>query len=303
MMNGCPRAPPPGLRPASADVPMKVVLFCGGRGLRLREHSEVIPKPMVQIGYRPILWHVMRYYAHFGFRDFILCLGYRADAIKDYFLHYSEAVSNDFVLSEGGRRIELLGSDIEDWRITFADTGLDTTIGERLRRVRHLLEGEDMFLANYGDTLTDAPLDRLVERFRGSDAVASFLAIPPSNYPFRVLRTGDDDRVRVLLPAGEADLWINGGYFMLRREIFEVLQPGDELVEAPFARLIATGRLDAERYAGFWAPVDTLRDLEQLEALAAWGSAPWTPWIRSDQSLPDRCPPTSSRSGAPRWAR
>src|SRR5512147_1883239 len=107
--------------------PMKVVLFCGGRGLRLREHSEVIPKPMVQIGYRPILWHVMRYYAHYGHRDFILCLGYRADAIKDYFLHYSEAVSNDFVLSEGGRRIELLGSDIEDWRITFADTGLDTT--------------------------------------------------------------------------------------------------------------------------------------------------------------------------------
>jgi glucose-1-phosphate cytidylyltransferase len=145
---------------------MKVVLFCGGRGLRLREHSEAIPKPMVPIGYRPILWHVMRYYAHYGHRDFILCLGYRADAIKDYFLHYSEAVSNDFVLSDGGRRIELLGSDIADWRITFADTGLDTTIGERLRRVRHLLEGEAMFLANYGDTLTDAPLDQLVERFR-----------------------------------------------------------------------------------------------------------------------------------------
>ena len=115
---------------------MKVVLFCGGRGLRLREHSEAIPKPMVRIGYRPILWHVMRYYAHFGHRDFILCLGYRADAIKDYFLHYDEAVSNDFVLSDGGRRVELLGSDIADWRITFADTGLDTTIGERLRRVR-----------------------------------------------------------------------------------------------------------------------------------------------------------------------
>ena len=120
---------------------MKVVLFCGGRGLRLREHSEAVPKPMVQIGYRPILWHVMRYYAHYGYRDFILCLGYRGDAIKDYFLHYDEAVSNDFVLTEGGRRVELLGSDIADWRITFADTGLDTAIGERLRRVRHLLDG------------------------------------------------------------------------------------------------------------------------------------------------------------------
>ena len=162
---------------------MKVVLFCGGRGLRLREHSEAIPKPMVPIGYRPILWHVMRYYAHFGHRDFILCLGYRADAIKDYFLHYDEAVSNDFVLSDGGRRVELLGSDIADWRITFADTGLDTTIGERLRRVRHLLEGEEMFLANYGDTLTDAPLDRLVETFRADTATALVPGRPAVGLP------------------------------------------------------------------------------------------------------------------------
>ena len=231
---------------------MKVVLFCGGRGLRLREHSEAIPKPMVQIGYRPILWHVMRYYAHYGHRDFILCLGYRADAIKDYFLRYSEAVSNDFVLSEGGRRIELLGSDIEDWRITFADTGLDTTIGERLRRVRHLLEGEEMFLANYGDTLTDAPLDRLVERFLAETATGALLSVRPSGYPFRVVRIGENDRVeritagctgrpldqRRLLHAPPRDL--------------HVLEPGDELVEAPFARLIAAGRLGTERYEGFW---------------------------------------------------
>ena len=167
---------------------MKVVLFCGGRGLRLRELSEAIPKPMVQIGYRPILWHVMRYYAHYGHRDFILCLGYRADAIKDYFLHYDEAVSNDFVLSDGGRRVELLGSDLADWRITFADTGLDTTIGERLRRVRHLLEGEEVFLANYGDTLTDAPLDSLVEAFQADTATAGLLAVRPSlSYSFHVV--------------------------------------------------------------------------------------------------------------------
>ena len=267
---------------------MKVVLFCGGRGLRLREYSEAIPKPMVQIGYRPILWHVMRYYAHFGYRDFILCLGYGADMIKDYFLHYSEAVSNDFVLSGGGRQIELLGSDIEDWRITFADTGLDTTVGERLRRVRHLLAGEEIFLANYSDTLTDAPLDSLVESFRASDAVASFLAIRPAAYPFRVLRSGEDDRVEALLRPGDADIWINGGYFMLRREIFDALQPGDELVEGPFARLIDAGHLDSVRYEGFWGPLDTLRDLQELEALAAGGRAPWAVWKRSD--LGDRSP-------------
>ena len=262
---------------------MKVVLFCGGRGLRLREHSEAIPKPMVQIGYRPILWHVMRYYAHYGHRDFILCLGYRADAIKDYFLHYDEAVSNDFVLSEGGRRVELLGSDIADWRITFADTGLDTTIGERLRRVRHLLEGEEIFLANYGDTLTDAPLDELVETFRADTATAaSFLAVRPSVYPIRIVDADAASRVTRLLHPADADIWINGGYFILRDEIFSVLEPGDELVEQPFARLVEQGRLRATKYEGFWGPLDTLRDLEHLQSLAVAKRAPWMAWERSD---------------------
>ena len=260
---------------------MKVVLFCGGRGLRLREHSEAIPKPMVPIGYRPILWHVMRYYAHFGHRDFILCLGYRGDAIKDYFLHYDEAVSNDFVLSDGGRQIELLTSDIADWRITFADTGLDTTIGERLRRVRHLLAGEDIFLANYGDTLTDAPLDQLIEDFRASDAVASFLAVRPADYPFRVVRTSAPDRVAALLRPDDADLWINGGYFAFRTEIFDYMREGEELVEEPFRRLIEAHQLVAYRYDGFWAPMDTLKDKHSLEALEAAGRPPWAVWQRN----------------------
>jgi glucose-1-phosphate cytidylyltransferase len=258
---------------------MKVVLFCGGRGIRLREHSEALPKPMVRIGYRPILWHIMRYYAHYGHRDFILCLGYRADAIKDYFLNYSEAVSNDFVLSDGGRRIELLGSDIADWRITFADTGLDTTVGERLRRVRHLVEGEEMFLANYGDIVTDAPLDRLIEEFRAGDAVAQFLAVRPSGYPFRVLRTSGN-HVAALLKPGDADLWINGGYFCLRPEAIDYIEPGDDIVERPFKAIAEIGRLSAIRYGGFWGPLDTLRDLEQLESLAATGTAPWAVWQR-----------------------
>ena len=119
---------------------MKVVLFCGGLGLRIRD-AEDIPKPMVQIGYRPILWHVMRYYAHFGHKDFILCLGYRADVVKNYFLNYSECVSNDFVLSGGGKNLELFNSDIHDWRITFADTGINANIGQRLKAVEKHLEG------------------------------------------------------------------------------------------------------------------------------------------------------------------
>jgi glucose-1-phosphate cytidylyltransferase len=264
---------------------MKVVLFCGGLGIRLREHSEAIPKPMVRIGYRPILWHVMRYYAHFGHRDFILCLGYRGDAIKDYFLHYDEALSNDFVLTEGGRTVELLGSDIQDWRITFADTGLHATIGERLLAVRRHLEGEEMFLANYGDTLTDAPLDGMIERFRAGDAVASFISVRPVAYPFRIVESDESGAIRRLRAPADADLWINGGYFLIRSEIFDHVRPGEELVDEPFARLIAAGRLWSTPYSGFWAPMDTLRDVEGLESLARSGRPPWAVWL-ADREMP-----------------
>jgi glucose-1-phosphate cytidylyltransferase len=262
---------------------MKVVLFCGGRGLRLREHSEAIPKPMVPIGYRPILWHVMRYYAHYGHRDFILCLGYRADAIKEYFLRYSEAVSNDFVLSDGGRRVELLGSDIEDWRITFADTGLDTTIGERLRRVRHLLAGEEIFLANYGDVVTDAPLDRLVERFRADRATAALLSVRPS-YSFHVVSADPDGRVTALRDVATADLRINGGGYLFRGEILDRLDSGEDLMDAPFAGLAAEGRLAAYPYDGFWVSLDTLKDLEVLQRLEDQGRAPWAVWRNGSRS-------------------
>ncbi len=158
---------------------MKVVLFCGGQGLRMREFSGSVPKPMATIGSRPVLWHVMRYYAHFGHRDFVLCLGYRGDVIKDYFLHYDETVSNDFVLADGGKSIELLNADIQDWRIAFVDTGPDASVGQRLLAVKSQLVDEPMFLANYADGLTDAPLGDLVEDFSRRGKVAGFgLAIP-----------------------------------------------------------------------------------------------------------------------------
>lgn len=135
---------------------MKVVIFCGGFGLRMRSGVDSAPKPMMTIGDRPVLWHVMRYYAHFGHTEFILALGFGGSAVKEYFLRYEETVSNDFVMTKGGQRIELLDSDISEWKITFVDTGIDTSIGERLRRVRPYLEDDDVFLANYGDVLTDA---------------------------------------------------------------------------------------------------------------------------------------------------
>ena len=158
---------------------MKVVLFCGGFGMRMREYSEAVPKPMVPIGYRPILWHVMKYYAHYGHKDFILCLGYKADVIKNFFRNYDECVSNDFVLSGGGKKLELLSSDIEDWRIAFIDTGLSSNIGMRLKAVEKHLCDEEIFLANYTDGLCDVNLNELAETFRKSNRVACFVSVKP----------------------------------------------------------------------------------------------------------------------------
>lgn len=256
---------------------MKVVLFCGGQGLRLREHSETIPKPMVVVGHRPILWHVMRYYAHYGHKEFILCLGYKSDVIKNYFLDYREALSNDFVLSGGGSDIELLQRDIADWRITFVDTGLSANVGQRLRAVRKHV-GDEPFLANYGDVLTDAPLDTRIERFLASDLTGSLLCVRPTSYSFHLVRLGQANMVAGIDHVGSADLWINGGYFIFRPELFDHLGPGEELIEEPFARLIAAGKLKGDPYEGYWAPMDTLKDVQALQTAYESGHAPWAVW-------------------------
>jgi glucose-1-phosphate cytidylyltransferase len=261
---------------------VKVVLFCGGLGLRLRDHSERIPKPMVRIGYRPILWHVMKYYAHHDHKDFVLCLGYKADVIKQYFLHYDEALSNDFVLDGNGgngNRVELLSSDIHDWRITFADTGLQANIGQRLKAAERFVADENVFLANYGDVLTDAPLTDLVDDFIHRDKVAAFLSVKPT-YTFHVVSTKDDGVVERIDDVTVADIWINGGYMILRREIFDYIGEGEDLVQEPFQRLIKQDLLLTYRYEGFWAPMDTLKDLQHLESLYESGRPGWAVWQR-----------------------
>lgn len=259
---------------------MKVVLFCGGLGMRIREAGENIPKPMVSIGYRPILWHVMKYYAHFGFRDFILCLGYRADVIKQYFLNYDECVSNDFVLADGGRKVDLLNSDIHDWRITFADTGIKSNVGERLKAVEKYLDGEDIFLANYSDGLTDLPLLEQIEHFRKHDAVGSFLCVRP-NLSYHLVKMRDGGIVSSIEDMNHSDTHINGGYFIFRKEIFQYLHSGEELVHEPFRRLIAENRLLAYPYNGFWASMDTFKDRQRFEDLYASGNAPWEVWKKN----------------------
>jgi glucose-1-phosphate cytidylyltransferase len=256
---------------------MKVVLFCGGLGTRLREHSDTIPKPLVNIGVRPIIWHLMRYYAHFGHKEFILCLGYRGDMIREYFLNYNECLSNDFVLSDGGRTVQPLRSDIADWRITFVDTGLHANIGQRLSKVRSFLGDDEEFLANYSDGLSNLPLDDHLTRFRAKKSIASFMATRTSQ-SFHCVQADGQGNVQSIGRISDTEFWINGGFFCFRREIFDNIEPGDELVEQPFQRLIQQGRLSVNQYPGFWQSMDTLRDKIILDRMEGQGNCPWMVW-------------------------
>jgi glucose-1-phosphate cytidylyltransferase len=262
---------------------MKVVLFCGGAGMRIRGYADDVPKPMVQIGTRPILWHLMKYYAHYGHKDFILCLGYKGNSIKEYFLNYDESASNDFVWSQGGKKIDLLNRDMVDWTITFVETGANSSIGERLRLVEPHLHGEEMFLANYGDGLSDVPLPNMVETFRQSKAVASLLLVQPTA-SFDIVTSAPNGAVTKICGLANSDIWINGGFFVLRNEIFRYMSTGEELVREPFQRLIEREELLAYKYSGFWQCMDTFKDKQRLEELNQ-GPAPWKVWNRVTEML------------------
>ena len=236
---------------------MKVVLFCGGLGLRLRGVAGVVPKPMVEVGGRPLLWQIMKYYAHFGHREFLLCVGHQADMIKRHFGRGAFAA--------------------EGWSVDFVDTPIDASIGERFSAVRDLID-DDVFLANYGDTVTDVPLPALIEAHRASGNTASLLAVPP-NYTFNVVTTNGSSLVSSFDDIGESGIRINGGYFVFKREVFDYLEPGQDLPEM-FGRLIAAGELVSYPYDGFWAPMDTLKDKEALEALVSSGGSVWQVWER-----------------------
>lgn len=268
---------------------MKVVLFCGGLGMRIRPLSphgqggaasahEDLPKPMVHIGtQRPLIWHVMKYYAHFGHKDFILCLGYRSEVIKDYFLHYDECVTNDFVLSDGGAKVELVQNDIQDWRIRFVDTGLFSNVGERLAAVRAYLEDDEEFIVNYSDGLTDLPHDEYHQKFRESGKTAAFVCVRPP-HTSHVVYADDDGRVTSIAPFHSANVRINGGYFIFRRELFDYMRPGEELVQEPFQRLIKQDKLFAYKYDGFWTCIDTFKEKQELDERYARGDTPWQVW-------------------------
>jgi glucose-1-phosphate cytidylyltransferase len=236
---------------------MKVVIFCGGRGMRLETggSSQRLPKPMASIGGRPLLWHIMSYYAHFGHQRFVLCLGHRGAAIRDYFGE-SEFARNG-------------------WEIEFLDTGLDASIGERFAAARDSID-EDVFLTSYGDTLTDADLPTLIRTREESGRLGSLLAVPP-NYTFNVVASDEEDVVTGFHDVADSTLWINGGFFVFDRRVFDYVHDRDDMPQI-LARLIADRQLLAIKYNGFWSPMDTLKDLERLEGLVRDGRSAWQVW-------------------------
>lgn len=255
---------------------MKVVLFCGGLGTRLRDYAETTPKPLAPLGDRPILWHLMKYYAHFGHKEFILCLGFKASMIKEYFLKYDECVSNDFVLSNG-KEVQLLKSDIQDWKITFVNTGMHSNIGQRLMAVKSFVDKDEQFLANYSDCLTDLDLNQYIDDFNKTNNTACFISVPlQQSYHSVVL--GKDNKIEAIQPIKSMDICINGGYFVFRKDIFDYIEEGEELVEHPFQRLLDANKLMTNKYEGFWKPMDTFKDKIDFDRMVANGHKPWMIW-------------------------
>lgn len=266
---------------------MKVVLFCGGYGMRMRNGiDDTIPKPMQMLGPRPLIWHVMRYYAHFGHTEFVLCLGYGAEHIKNYFLTYQESASNDFVIRNG--KVELLQTDISDWSITFVDTGTESPIGERLRRVRRFVENDEYFLANYADVLTDAPLNDIIDEVKAAGALASMLIVPPqSSFHCVDIDPGAGAaKITGITPVSRLPIWENGGYFVLSSKALDLITENCDLVEDVCGRLAEDGNLYGYKHLGFWKPADTFKERAELEAAYRNGNRPWALWEREKDSVP-----------------
>jgi glucose-1-phosphate cytidylyltransferase len=239
---------------------MKVVLFCGGLGTRLKAYSDTIPKPMVPVGHRPIIWHLMNYYAHYGHTEFILCLGYRGDVIKEYF-------------SNGDVGL------VEPARITFVDTGLAASVGQRLRAVEGHVGEDAIFLANYTDALADLHLPAYLDYFARQDKIAAFACVRP-HHTFHVVDLDERGLVRDVRHVGESGLRINGGFFVFKRAVFDHIREGEDLVEEPFRRLIARGELAAYRHDGFWHCMDTFKDKQAFDEMHARDETPWEVWRR-----------------------
>jgi glucose-1-phosphate cytidylyltransferase len=247
---------------------VKVVLFCGGLGTRLKAYADTIPKPMVPVGTRPILWHLMRYYAHFGHTEFILCLGYRGDVVRRYFDEELGATPAGEVAPQDGGA---------SWRVTFVDSGLTANIGQRLTAAAIHLGDDPMFLANYSDGLADIDLPAYLEFFARRDRLAAFACVRP-HHSFHVVELDDAGAVVALRSAVDSGLRINGGFFIFKVSVLAYLGEGEDLVEEPFRRLVAMDQLSGYRHDGFWHSLDTFKDKQMFDDMVARGITPWEVW-------------------------
>ena len=257
---------------------MKVVILCGGLGTRLREETEFRPKPMVEIGGRPILWHFMKLYAHHGFRDFVLCLGYRGNMIKEYFLNY-EAMNNDFTICLGkNSKIRYMNDHLEqDFFVTLADTGQETMTGGRVKRIRHYVD-DDTFLLTYGDGVADINIQKLLAFHKAHGKMATVTTVRPISR-FGMIQMGSEEQVAQFSEKPKSDGWMSAGYFVLNRAIFDLIDGDDCILErGPLSRLAEEGELMAFRHEGFFYAMDTYREYEVLNNLWSKKQAPWKVW-------------------------
>jgi glucose-1-phosphate cytidylyltransferase len=256
---------------------MKVVILAGGLGTRLAEDTAVRPKPMVEIGDRPILWHIMKIYSSFGLKDFVICLGYKGYVIKEYFANY-DMHNCDVTFDFATQTTITHNRRTEDWRITLVDTGGETMTGGRLRRVRQFLD-DGTFCMTYGDGVGDVNITQLIAFHRAHGCKSTVTAMQPPGR-FGALRFGEEDQVAGFQekPVGDGG-WINGGFFVLEPDVCDLIA-GDSVIweEGPMRTLASTGQMRAYRHTGFWQPMDTLRDKQQLDALWRSNRAPWRLW-------------------------
>jgi glucose-1-phosphate cytidylyltransferase len=258
---------------------LKVVILCGGLGTRLREETEFRPKPMVEVGGRPILWHIMKTYAHHGFHEFVLCLGYRGNTIKDYFLNY-EAMNNDFSICLGQTshiRYHNLHTE-QGFGVTLADTGMNTMTGGRIRRIRKYVDG-DTFLLTYGDGVSNVDIRGLMEFHKSHGKIATVTTVPPVSR-FGIMDLNREGCVNSFVEKPRTDGWMNAGFFALNREVFDYLGGDDDCIfeREPLERLAADGQLMAYRHDGFFYAMDTFREYQHLNELWKVGEAPWRVW-------------------------
>ncbi len=257
---------------------MKVVILCGGKGLRLISKTENIPKPLIEIGDKPILWHIMKIYSHYGFKDFVLCLGYKGDKIKDYFMRHDSWEDVDFTINLTDRDKIKLHEKVEqeDWNITFADTGIETNTGGRVKRIAKYIDDEE-FLLTYGDGVSDININELYDYHKKHGKIMTMTCVMPQN-PFGIIEISDDNLVRLFLEKPRANFWINGGFFVCNRKIFDYLEENAILEVETIPRLIRENELVAYRYDKFWQCMDTLKHVQFLNEKWSAGEAEWKIW-------------------------